>query len=389
MHPAAPSPAMLDVAIVGAGPVGAALAARLAGTGLSFAVLEARESAAVDARTLALSHASRLFLERATAWPAAVTPIESIHVSQKGGPGRTLITASEQGLPALGYALSYVDLQAALAARLQAAGIDLRYGARVGAIELGDSATVRYARGGDAECITARLLVLADGGANAHLLPGIAFSEKDYGQTAVTAKVATDRPHGGRAYERFTSEGPAALLPLGSCYSLVWTAGPEEATRLKALDEDTFLAQLQEHFGDRAGRFIATGTRAAFPLKLRTINETIARRTVLVGNAARTLHPIAGQGLNIGLRDAEALAGLLLSADRKEIGGAAMLEEYRDLRSRDSARGASFTDLLVSAFARRGPMVKWGRGLALTALDVLPPARRLLADRMIFGAPSR
>lgn len=389
MQPAAPSPVVLDVAIVGAGPVGAALAARLAGSGLDFAVLEARDTAAVDARTLALSHASKVFLERAVAWPDAVTPIESIHVSQKGGPGRTLITAREQGLPALGYALSHVDLQTALMNRLQAAAIDLRHGARVESIELGDHATVRYASKGATEAITARLLVLADGGANAHLLPGIAFTEKDYGQTAVTAKVATDQAHGERAYERFTGDGPVALLPLGKGFSLVWTARPEEAARLKALDEASFLAELQDHFGDRAGRFVSAGPRAAFPLKLRTTNESIARRTVLIGNAARTLHPIAGQGLNIGLRDAEALAGLLLGASGEEIGGAAMLEAYRDSRSRDSARGAAFTDLLVSAFAQAGPMVKWGRGLALTALDILPPARRLLADRMIFGAPAQ
>jgi 2-octaprenyl-6-methoxyphenol hydroxylase len=389
MPPGTQAPALLDVVIVGAGPVGASLAARLAGSGLAFAVLEARETAAADARTLALSQASRIFLEALDAWPAAATPIESIHVSQKGGPGRTLITARDQGLPALGYALSHVDLQAALSARLQAQAIDLRRGARVEAIALGDNACVSYTRGGAREIVNARLLVLADGGANAHLLPGIAFSEKDYGQSAVSAHVATDRLHGGRAYERFTSEGPAALLPLGSGFSLVWTAPPAAAERLKGLDEQTFLAELQEHFGDRAGRFISAGARVAFPLKLRTINETIARRTALIGNAARTLHPIAGQGLNLGLRDAEALAGLLLAAESEQVGGAAMLEAYRGLRNRDSARGAFFTDMLVTAFAQRGPLVKWGRGLALTALDCLPPARRLIADRMIFGAPAQ
>jgi 2-octaprenyl-6-methoxyphenol hydroxylase len=389
MMPAARSPSLLDVAIVGAGPVGATLAARLAGSGLSVAVLEARETAAVDARTLALSHASRLFLEACGAWPAAATPITSIHVSQKGGPGRTLITAREQRLPALGHALSYVDLQAALEARMQVEAVDLRRGARVAAIDLGDVATVRYVQGDAGESLRARLLVLADGGANAHLVPGIAFSEKDYGQAALTARVATDLAHGGRAFERFTPDGPVALLPMAHGYTLVWTASPEAVERLRALDEAAFLAALQAHFGDRAGRFLCAGPRAAFPLKLRAINACIARRTALIGNAARTLHPIAGQGLNLGLRDAEALAGLLLGAAREEIGGAAMLGAYRELRARDSARGAFFTDMLVGTFARRGPLMRWGRGLALTALDCLPPARRLVADRMIFGAPAR
>jgi 2-octaprenyl-6-methoxyphenol hydroxylase len=388
MPPGTQAPALLDVVIVGAGPVGASLAARLAGSGLAFAVLEARETAAADARTLALSQASRIFLEALDAWPAAATPIESIHVSQKGGPGRTLITARDQGLPALGYALSHVDLQAALSARLQAQAIDLRRGARVEAIALGDNASVSYSRGGAREIVNARLLVLADGGANAHLLPGIAFSEKDYGQSAVSAHVATDRLHGGRAYERFTSEGPAALLPLGSGFSLVWTAPPAAAERLKGLDEQTFLAELQEHFGDRAGRFISAGARVAFPLKLRTINETIARRTALIGNAARTLHPIAGQGLNLGLRDAAELAACLADAAGEDPGSAALLSRYREARGRDARRGIAFTDFLVSAFSDGRRIPTWGRGLALAGLDLLPGARRFLAERMIRGAPA-
>ena len=184
----------VDVAIVGAGPVGAALAACLVPAGRSVRVLEARAAPSRDARTLALSQASRERLEEAGGWPEAATPITEIHVSQKGGPGRTLITADEQGLPALGYTVAYAALEEALERRLAALGADVSWGAACEAIELGaEAATIRLAGG---RTLEARLLVLADGGANARRIPGLAYSEKDYGQVAITGPVRADRPHG-------------------------------------------------------------------------------------------------------------------------------------------------------------------------------------------------
>ena len=374
-----------DIAIVGSGPVGATLAAMLAGSGYHVRVLEARASPSRDARTLALSHASRELLEENGAWPgASATPIASIHISQQGGPGRALLTAGEQGLPALGYTVVYAALEEALEARLGAAGVPLAFGAACEAIELArDGVTLRLGTG---EKVRARLLVLADGGANARHIPGIAYEEKDYGQVALTAAVRTDRDHGSRAYERFTTRGPVALLPVADRYALVWTATPVEAARLIALPEREFLAELQAYFGDRAGTFVAAGARASFPLRLRTVNTPVALRTVLVGNAAQALHPIAGQGLNIGLRDAATLAALLVDGSRADPGDAQGLEQYRAARGRDTRRGVAFTDFLVSAFADGRRLPTWGRGLALTLLDLFPPARRLLAERMIRGA---
>jgi 2-octaprenyl-6-methoxyphenol hydroxylase len=376
----------LDVAIVGAGPVGAALAALAAASGLSIELFEARAAPSGDQRTLALSHASRAHLEDARAWPAAqATPIESIHISQKGGPGRTLLEAAEQSLPALGYTVAYAALEAALAKRLDEAGIAVHYGSACESIALDpEGATIRFASGREAR---SRLLVLADGGANAGKIPGIAFNEKDYAQQAVVGALHTDRPHGFRAYERFTPQGPVALLPVGERYALVWTASPRDAQRLLALDDAAFLAELQAHFGDRAGRFVSIESRASFPLKLRAVNVPVALRTAIVGNAAQALHPIAGQGLNLGLRDAAALAAILASTPRGEVGGAAMLDAYRASRRRDASRGVAFTDFLVSAFSDARRVPTWGRGLALTALDLFPPARRILAERMIHGAP--
>lgn len=377
----------LDVAVVGAGPVGSTLALLAARDGLTVELFEARSGPTADRRTLALSHASRERLEEARAWPAAdATPITSIHISQQGGPGRTVIEAREQGLDALGYTVPYATLDAALARRLGEAGIAVHYGAACEAIALdADGASLRFANGREAR---ARLLVLADGGANAAKIPGIAFHEKDYEQHAVVGAVRTDRPHGGRAYERFTTRGPMALLPVEERYALVWTASPAESSRLLALDEPAFLAELQARFGDRAGRFLSIANRGSFPLRLRAINTPVALRTALIGNAAQALHPIAGQGLNLGLRDAGELAASIGAAAREELGSEAMLSGYREARRRDAARGVAFTDLLVSVFGDGRRLTTWGRGLALAALDLFPPARRRLAERMIHGAPA-
>lgn len=376
----------IDVAIVGAGPVGATLAALAARPGLDIGLFEARSAPSGDLRTLALSHASRERLEEAGAWPAAgATPIASIHVSQRGGPGRTLIQASEQKLPALGYTVVYAALEAALGARLAALGLPVSFADACTGIDLQpERATVRFASGKE---VRARLLVLADGGTTASHIPGLAFVEKDYGQHALVASVRCDRAHGNRAFERFTPEGPMALLPVQDRYALVWTVTPAQAQRLVALEQAAFLEQLQASFGDRAGRFLEVTGRASYPLRLRTANSTIALRTALVGNAAQALHPIAGQGLNLGLRDATAIAAAITATLPRDLGGREMLEAYRDARRRDATRGLAFTDLLVSAFADGRRLPTWGRGLALTALDLIPAARRVLAARMIHGAP--
>ena len=375
---------MRDVAVIGAGPVGATLAALLAGSGLDVAVYEARPAPSTQDRILALSEASRAILADARAWPQPAAAITSIHISQKGGPGRTLLEACEQSLPALGYTVSYAQLERSLAARLEQAGIPIAYAASCTAIELSaDAVTLRFAAGDE---VKARLLVLADGGANAGRIPGIAFTEKDYEQHALIGLVTSDRPHGERAYERFTPQGPVALLPVEPGYAFVWTATPGEAQQLLALDDASFLAAFQAHFGDRAGRFVSVAKRMSFPLRLRAVNVPVALRTAIVGNAAQALHPIAGQGLNLGLRDAASLAAIVAATPRERVGDLAMLEAYRESRRRDAGRGVAFTDFLVSAFARASPIPRWGRGLALTALDLIPPARRALALRMIHGA---
>lgn len=382
----------VDILIAGGGPVGAALALALEGSGHSVVLAEARSDdagvargAAIggaqsrDARAIALSHGSRLILERLHAWRGlAATPIETIHISQQGGFGRTLIRAVDCELPALGYVANYDDLQQNLLAVPCSA--NRLFGARLARFD-GDTALVRTPAGELA--FAPRLTVFADGARIADSRPEGVYS-KDYGQTAVVAWVKTAQAHRGRAWERFTPEGPLALLPQGAGYALVWTAGPERAARLCALDAPAFLAELHAAFGDRLGAFIEAGERAAFPLALRYQRERARKKSLAIGNAAQTLHPVAGQGFNLGLRDAWELGRM--ARDTPDPGSDGFCARFRRARALDRRAGIQFTDGLVGLFSNASPLLRFGRGAGLLALDLAPFARRFIARRMIYGA---
>jgi 2-octaprenyl-6-methoxyphenol hydroxylase len=387
----------VDIAIVGGGPVGAALAAGLDGSGLNVAVLEARTTLqAPDPRAIALSEGSRLILGRLGVWDGLApraSAIERIHVSQRGGFGRAELKAAEMGVSALGYVAEYGDLYAALAGRMSTSGATLLTGARV--TQAGTTSAygmVGYEREGREFLLTANLVVLSEGG---KALPPDLRQEKDYGQSAVVCTVRTFRPHANRAYERFTPEGPIALLPLhdphspvggeGHTYALVWTTPAAQVAERLALDDAAFLAQLQTAFGGRQGRFLGAGPRAAFPLKLTLAKESPSPRMVRIGNAAHVLHPVAGQGFNLGLRDAWKLADALADTPREKL-GTASLAGYAHQRRFDTLGGSAMTDLLVAGFSNDHPLLRQGRGLALSALDLLPPLKTLFARKMMFGA---
>ncbi|HEU5282955.1 MAG TPA: FAD-dependent monooxygenase [Burkholderiales bacterium] len=377
---------MHDIIIIGGGPVGSVLAAALGGSGLAIMLLEARVEAAGDRRSLALSYGSRLILERVGAWDALtpMTPIESIHVSQRGGFGRALLTATAARVPALGYVAAYGTVyQATARAAARCATLLVQQGARATALTADERlATVSYVANGATASASARLVVVADGGA---LTMSAAPQERPYGQTALVADVRTDRAHGNRAFERFTAEGPLALLPAGEGFALIWTAAPERAQRLQALDAPAFLDALQACFGDRAGRFVSVSERATHPLTLRVANAAGTGRAVLLGNAAQTLHPVAGQGLNLGLRDAWVLARAAASAPQR-IGEPDFIARFLSSRAADRRDTLFLTDLLVTTFSNDLAPLRWLRGCGLTLLDCLPPAKRDLMDRMIFGA---
>lgn len=382
-----------DVIIVGGGPVGATLALALARgvPTLKVTVLEAQANIAArpDTRTLALSHGSRLVLERVGIWDqlSAVTPITQIHISQRGSFGRALLSADEAGLPALGYVIPYAELQRALHSALQQSGARYLTGAQVTAVVPGvAAAAVHFSHEGAGQIFTSRLVALADGGRSLQDIPGIVRERRDYHQAAVVCQVHTELPHHNLAYERFTEEGPAALLPSGEGYALVWTASPERAAQIMALSEAEFLSQLHAHFGDRQGRFLKAGPRASFPLSLRKSQPITLARLALIGNAAQMLHPVAGQGFNMGLRDAWELSRQIIGCAPELIGGAAMLDRYVAGRRMDTQGGIFFTDLLVRGFSNRLAGLRQVRGLALSVLDALPPVKSFVVRRMIFGA---
>ena len=380
--------ASVDILIVGAGPVGAVLALQLQDSGRSVALLEARTGAATDARTLALSYGSRLILEQTGAWNDSLdaTPISAIHVSHRGAFGRTLLSSRDAGVPALGYVLSYSKLQQALDRRIDAAGFSIFRGAHVTEITCGaEGAQIAFDFESAAHSVSARLIVLADGGANVGKIPGVQIVEKDYVQSALVGTVTTNKPHGGVAYERFTPIGPAALLPTQDFFSLVWTAAPETVQRLLSLGDNAFLIELNAHFGGRAGRFISVGRRAFFPLKLRYATPRIAPRVAVIGAAAQTLHPVAGQGFNLGVRDAADLAGILKRHASEDAGSAPLLQRFASEREADARMGIAFTDALVRIFSNDNPLFRLGRGLGLAMLDIAPAARRVLVEKMTFG----
>jgi len=374
-----------DAVVIGAGPVGAAAALELHAAGFGVLLIEARAVGTVvsDERPLALSYGSRLILERLGAWDALApaTAIARIHVSQRGRFGRAVLSASEASLPALGYVVDYAGLVSALDRRLGDTGVRSLRGARVTSVAHGEtSARLEYETDdGAGECY-ASVVVIADGNAAA---TGVEVRVIDYGQSALTARVETERPHAHTAYERFTPEGPLALLPYGSSYAVVWTTTPERAQSLCAAQPDDFLTALREWFGERAGRFTKVASRAVHRVALRTAEHTTAGRAVLIGNAAQALHPVAGQGFNLGLRDAWELARELR---RRGVDDRKVVEEYRVRRRIDRAGGIAFTHALVGIFSNDWPPLALARGAALSLLDCMPPAKDFVVRRMVFGA---
>jgi 2-octaprenyl-6-methoxyphenol hydroxylase len=369
----------VDILIIGAGPVGMTLHLALAAGDQKSLLLDRRPLASqqTDPRALALSHGARQLLEQINSWPTrAATPIETIHISQKDGFGRTLIDRADYSLPALGYVVRYRDLAGALAANLAADAVLPE--AEILDITPGDEyVTVALRHAGQLRTIQTKLLVHAEGTTGDD--PAVKVS--DYEQHAVICEVTPTPGHGKRAWERFTPDGPLALLPLGDEYSIVFTLPPAKADAIMAMDDETFTAALQAQFGQRMS-FAKPGPRSRFPLFLRLRDTLVKGSEVWIGNTAQTLHPVSGQGFNLGIRDAWQLSEILLKngVDRSN------LATYATSRRLDRRGSAFFTDQIVRTFSNDFGPLKLARGLGLLALDICPPARHFVAKRMIWGA---
>jgi 2-octaprenyl-6-methoxyphenol hydroxylase len=342
--------AAIDVLIRGAGPVGCVAALALRGSPHEVRLVDGG-AAAPSFRPIVLSYASRLILERVGAWTSlAVTTIDTIHVSQAGAFGRMVLSAADAGVPALGYVVEYAQLVASLRK------------------PLGELLTTRE--------LPARCVVHAEG-----MSPDAEV--KRYAQDAVVALVETAAAARSVAYERFTREGPLALLPFAGRYALVWSLPPQKARALAAAPPSEFLRALNAAAGTRPGRALGVEARAVQPLSLRVRDARIGERSAYIGNAAQTLHPVAGQGLNLGLRDAWELAQIMRTSP--DPGDGATLARFAARRRLDAGATIRATDLLAGIFLGANPLAAAARGAALTALDIFPAPRRFFARRMIFG----
>ena len=297
-------------------------------------------------------------------------------------------------VPELGYVLPYPALQDALSDALRHGTVETLFGASVTALDSeAGHATISYRQScpehvegmATEHTLQTRLAVVADGG---RLLAEKHPPElRDYGQSALITHVTCSAPRDCTAFERFTPQGPVALLPYKDGYEIVWTAPHQRVEEMLQWDDATFLAELHQHFGDRVGEFLTAGKRSSFPLGLKKApQQSPMPHVVLLGNAAQTMHPVAGQGFNLGLRDAWDLAQEVLDATPEALGTDEMLTAYRSSRRLDREAGIRFTDGLVRLFSNDLPMVSAARALSLTALDCLPFAKKFVAKRMMFGA---
>lgn len=392
-----------DIAIIGGGPVGAALALALRDSGLKISLLEARKAQdsspdplvfdaqlsdplISDPRALALSYGSRLLLTRLNVWDALplVSAIKTIHISQKNSFGRTRLCASDLNVPELGYVLPYAALQSAMHAALLKSNVNFQHGASVRQLNPATpGAEVLYQQDGLDKTLCAQLVVLADGGKT--LEASQPATVHDYGQSAVIAHVTCSQPQQYMAYERFTPHGPLALLPYKNGYELVWTVPSALLDTLLQWDDSTLLSQLHQHFGDRVGNFLTVGARSSYPLRLKRAAKHNLPHTVLIGNAAQTLHPVAGQGFNLGLRDAWELAQHILRSSPASLGSTDMLVDYSNARRLDRQAAITFTDGLVHLFSNDLTLLAPARAASLSLLDSFPGVKKFVAKRMMFG----
>ena len=391
---------MADVAVVGAGMVGTALALDLARRGFEVVLIESRAPAPwraeddVDLRVVALAASSIALLRRLDVW----TPIASsrasayrrMHVWDALAPGSLSFDATDEGASALGYIVENRLIQSVLwQAAETCSGIVLRCPARVAASELDAHGSARTLTFDDGSQIKARLVVAADGADSAlRSLLGIATRDRDYVQRGIVAHVAHERAHEATAWQRFLAGATLAFLPLeDGRSSIVWSVPDEEAARLLALDEEAFRAELGAAFDFRLGAITATTQRAAFPLRLRLAERYIAPRFALIGDAAHVVHPLAGQGVNLGFRDVVELAAVLGEANDRKVDFATehTLRRYERRRRSDNAISAHAFDAIQRGFGSDVAAAAAVRGAGLALVDRIAPLKQFFARRAAGG----
>lgn len=403
--------AAFDLCIVGGGLVGASLAVALEPLHLRIALVETsapsqsaptlRQSSGQvwDERCIAINDGSQRIFSAMGVWPELLTqaePITSTHISERGRFGVARFTAEEAGLPALGYNIPLRHIGQVLWRRMQQTPATLYCPAKVTGLKVAPDHVALTLDTGQA--LSAKLVIAADGAQSAlRQFLSIEAETRDYEQSAIISAIRTQRPHAGVAYERFTPDGPFAVLPkpddaprrdAGRTCSLVWTVATNQVPAMQAWSDAEFLAQAQNMFGERLGRFLELGRRNAYPLTRVMSGQLAATRILFAGNAAQALHPVAAQGFNLGLRDVAAVAETL--AGVADPGTDEVLQHYQQLREQDRARVAGFTDRLVRTFSNRVPGLRSLRHLGLLAIDILPPVKEAVLRQNLgrgAGAP--
>lgn len=382
-----------DIVIVGGGMIGTSLALALAPLGLRIAVVEAiarkqDQQPSFDDRSTALSRSTQRMFEAMGLWDAVVaaaTPIASIHVSDKGRFGFSHINAAEQGVEALGYVVINRVLGEVLQANLAAAkNVDVFCPARIESIELGpEQASATLSSDDGEQTLTCKLLVAADGANSAvREMMGISAQQREYGQRAVIGNLLPEKNMEHRAFERFTPQGPLAILPIAEDRAgFVWTVAEHDADRVMALDDNEFLAEIQAEFGYRLGEFSRVGSRASYPLILSKAVRLTATRSVLIGNSAHGLHPVSAQGFNLGMRDVAALCDCIADASSDEVdpGNTQLLQRYAEWRRADQKKLVHFTDSLVRLFGSSRPGLRTLRNIGMLGFDLIPGVRPMFA----------
>ncbi len=378
-----------DIAIVGGGPVGLTAALVLQHPGRSVSIIEAghfepQPPQGLAARSIALSLSSVQIFRALDLWSRLeqqAAPIRHIHVSSRGRWGVTRLHADDYGLEALGYV---VESQALVECLLQAVAdcdrIELQQRASFESIDEGETVEIGYQADGDSRRLRARLALIADGArSQARAALGIGHRQVDYGQSVVIANVEVGEPRAQTAYERFTEQGPLAMLPLGGRrYACVWTVSTERAAEICSLDEAGFVTALQDCFGFRLGAIEVAGPRFAFELHRFRADSLASRRSILIGNAANALHPVAGQSFNLSLRDVACLYELLCErslAELDEDGFRRLAEDYQQQRLAEQKQVIRYGDGLVTLFSNDLPVLDHLRAAGLGLLDLLPPLK--------------
>ena len=382
---------MPDCAIIGGGPVGLVFAILNHASKVKIQIFESKNRGATnqDNKALALSNGSRLILEEIGIWDRLdknITKIEKIHTSQVGSFGRTLLDAGEFNEESLGYIISYGDLMAVLQEEIECiSNIMTFYETKVTkCIDEKAILNLSLETNNKIKNLKSEFVILADGAAED--IEGLELNKKikHFDHTAIVTKVLTEIPHRNIAYERFTSNGPIALLPnRNDKFSLVWTGPSKFIEKLEQLNQESFLSQLHESFGDRVGSFLECEKRISFDLK-QTYVEVMHSNIVALGNASQTMHPVAGQGLNTGLRDAYKLNQSLIDGSKiKSL--EALLDEYKHSRAGERKKILNFTEMLVKSFSNDLVGLKKVRGYALSLLDITRPIKQSFVRKMSYG----